>query len=133
MEFVVLRNGVKMPQLGYGVYQVTKAECERCVLDALRTGYRLIDTAQVYGNERGVGEGVRGCGVPREELFAVLLPVNGRGNNMNMADASRFAARTGAKYAVPVHIGMFDTMTNEAFRHPGKITPEIYREIVFPE
>lgn len=69
--------------------------------------------------------------LPSEELFAVLLPCNGRGNNMNMADASRFAARTGAKYAVPVHIGMFDDFTNAAFEHPNKITPKIYEEIVF--
>ena len=48
MEYKVLSNGVKMPQLGYGVYQVTKEECERCVLDALKAGYRLIDTAQSY-------------------------------------------------------------------------------------
>ena len=51
MEYVTLNNGVKMPILGYGVYQVTKDECERCVLDALKTGYRAIDTAQSYFNE----------------------------------------------------------------------------------
>ena len=50
MEYVILNNGVKMPQLGYGVYQVTREECERCVADALRVGYRLIDTAQSYFN-----------------------------------------------------------------------------------
>ena len=60
MEYVTLNNGVKMPILGYGVYQVTKEECERCVLDALKVGYRAIDTAQSYFNERGVGEGVMG-------------------------------------------------------------------------
>ena len=70
--------------------------------------------------------------LPNVDLFAVLLPCNGRGNNMNMQDASRFAARTGAKYAVPVHIGMFDDFTDEAFAHPNKITPMIYREIEFP-
>lgn len=69
MEYVTLNNGVKMPQLGYGVYQVTKEECVRCVLDALSVGYRSIDTAQSYFNERGVGEGVRTCGVPREQIF----------------------------------------------------------------
>lgn len=51
MNYVTLSNGVKMPQLGYGVYQVTKDECERCVRDALQVGYRLIDTAQSYFNE----------------------------------------------------------------------------------
>ena len=54
MLYGTLSNGVKMPKLGYGVYQVTKEECERCVLDALKTGYRLIDTAQAYFNEEAV-------------------------------------------------------------------------------
>lgn len=55
MEYISLNNGVKMPILGYGVYQVTKEECERCVLDALKVGYRAIDTAQSYFNEEEVG------------------------------------------------------------------------------
>ena len=55
MEYVSLNNGVKMPILGYGVYQVTKEECERCVLDALKVGYRAIDTAQSYFNDEEVG------------------------------------------------------------------------------
>ena len=59
MEYKVLSNGVKMPQLGYGVYQVTKEECERCVLDALKAGYRLIDTAQSYFNEEEVGSAIK--------------------------------------------------------------------------
>ena len=58
-----------MPILGYGVYQVTKDECERCVLDALKTGYRLIDTAQSYFNEEEVGNAIVKSGVPREEIF----------------------------------------------------------------
>ena len=69
MEYKVLSNGVKMPQLGYGVYQVTKEECERCVLDALRAGYRLIDTAQSYFNEEEVGSAIKKSGIPREEIF----------------------------------------------------------------
>lgn len=69
MEFVTLNNGVKMPILGYGVYQVGAEECERCVLDAISVGYRSIDTAQAYGNEEGVGSAVKKCGVPRSELF----------------------------------------------------------------
>lgn len=69
MEYVTLNNGVKMPILGYGVYQVDPAECERCVLDAIDVGYRSIDTAQAYYNEEGVGSAVAKCGVPREELF----------------------------------------------------------------
>ena len=69
MEFVTLNNGVKMPKLGYGVYQVDPAECERCVLDAISVGYRSIDTAQAYANEEGVGAAIKKCGVKREELF----------------------------------------------------------------
>ena len=69
MEFVTLNNGVKMPVLGYGVYQVGAEECERCVLDAISVGYRSIDTAQAYGNEEGVGSAVKKCGVPRSEIF----------------------------------------------------------------
>ena len=69
MEYVTLNNGVKMPILGYGVYQVTPEECERCVLDAISVGYRSIDTAQAYANEEGVGSAIVKCGVPRDELF----------------------------------------------------------------
>ena len=69
MEYVTVNNGVKMPLLGYGVYQVTKEECEACVLDAIKVGYRLIDTAQSYFNEEAVGNAIEKCGVPREELF----------------------------------------------------------------
>lgn len=69
MEYVTLSNGVKMPVLGYGVYQVTKEECERCVLDALKVGYRHIDTAQSYFNEEEVGSAIVKSGVPRKEIF----------------------------------------------------------------
>lgn len=69
MEYVTLSNGVKMPILGYGVYQVTKDECERCVLDALEVGYRSIDTAQSYFNEEEVGSAMEKSGIPREEIF----------------------------------------------------------------
>lgn len=69
MEYVTLNNGVKMPKLGYGVYQVSNEECERCVLDAISVGYRSIDTAQAYGNEEAVGNAIVKCGVPREDLF----------------------------------------------------------------
>lgn len=69
MEYVTLNNGVKMPVLGYGVYQVTNEDCEKCVLDAISAGYRLVDTAQAYGNEEAVGNAVKKCGVPRDQLF----------------------------------------------------------------
>ena len=71
MEYIKLSNGVKMPLLGYGVFQVSPAECERCVSDALSVGYRLIDTAQAYANEEGVGNAWRKSGLKREELFLV--------------------------------------------------------------
>lgn len=71
MKNIVLNNGVEMPQIGYGVYQVAPAECERCVGDALKTGYRMIDTAQAYHNEEGVGAAIRKSGIPRDELFLV--------------------------------------------------------------
>ena len=69
MQTIKLNNGIEMPVLGYGVFQVSPEECERCVLDAISTGYRLIDTAQAYYNEEGVGNAVTRCGVPRNELF----------------------------------------------------------------
>ena len=69
MEYVTLNNGVKMPKLGYGVYQTPPEETERCVLEAIEIGYRSIDTAQAYGNEEGVGNALAKCGLPREEFF----------------------------------------------------------------
>lgn len=69
MDYVTLNNGVKMPQLGYGVYQTPPEDTERCVLEAIEVGYRSIDTAQAYGNEEGVGNAIQKCGLPREDLF----------------------------------------------------------------
>ena len=70
MEYVTLNNGVKMPLEGFGVLQVLDpAQCEQAVLDAIESGYRLIDTAAAYMNEKAVGEAIKKCGVPREELF----------------------------------------------------------------
>ena len=71
METFNLSNGVVMPLLGYGVFQVSPEECERCVTDALNVGYRLIDTAQAYYNEEGVGNAWRKTGIGRENLFLV--------------------------------------------------------------
>lgn len=65
MDTVKLRNGVVMPQIGYGVYQVDPSECERCVSDAMKVGYRMIDTAQAYNNEEGVGAAVANSDIPR--------------------------------------------------------------------
>lgn len=70
MDYVTLNNGIKMPLLGFGTFQIkAPAECERAVRDAIDVGYRLIDTAASYGNEEAVGKAVRESGVPREELF----------------------------------------------------------------
>lgn len=71
MKKIRLNNGIEMPILGYGVFQVAPEECERCVLDAIDAGYRMIDTAQIYNNEEGVGSAIEKCGLPREDFFIV--------------------------------------------------------------
>ena len=71
MQTVKLNNGIEMPILGYGVFLVDPKECERCVTDAINTGYRMIDTAQAYYNEEGVGEAIKKSGIKREEFFIV--------------------------------------------------------------
>ena len=70
MQTITLNNGVTMPVAGFGVFQIPDAlECTRCVIDAIHTGYRLIDTAASYMNEAAVGEGIRQAGIGREQLF----------------------------------------------------------------
>lgn len=69
MEYTTLRNGVRMPMLGYGTFQIPAEDTKRCVLEALSVGYRSIDTAQGYFNEEGVGEALAECGIPRDQLF----------------------------------------------------------------
>ena len=71
METIKLNNGVEMPLLGYGVFKVAPQECERCVSDALNVGYRLVDTAQAYFNEEGVGNAISKSGIPRQDIFLV--------------------------------------------------------------
>ena len=71
MEYIRLNNGIEMPALGYGVFKVDPKECERCVNDALCTGYRLIDTAQFYANEEAVGNAIRKSGIDRKDIFLV--------------------------------------------------------------
>lgn len=71
MKTIKLNNGIEMPQIGYGVYQVSPDECERYVSDALKTGYRMIDTAQAYHNEEGVGRAVKNSGINRSDIFIV--------------------------------------------------------------
>ena len=91
METFRLSNGVEMPLLGYGVFQVSPEECERCVSDALSVGYRLIDTAQAYFNEEGVGNAWRKSGLKREDLFLVTkvwISNNGEGKAAKSIDES---------------------------------------------
>lgn len=85
MEFVTLNNGVTMPSVGYGVFQVDPAETERCVLDAIAVGYRSIDTAQGYGNEEGVGAAIAKCGLPRDQLFLTTKIAMGRRDQQDAA------------------------------------------------
>lgn len=98
MDFTTLANGVKMPMLGYGVFQVPPEDAERCVLDAIDTGYRLIDTAQAYGNEEGVGNAIIRCGIPREELFIttkIWISSNGYEKAKTSIDESLRKLQTG--------------------------------------
>lgn len=69
MEYVELNNGVRMPMIGFGVFQLSDEDCERCVMDAIQVGYCLIDTAQAYYNEEAVERAIARCGIDREELF----------------------------------------------------------------
>lgn len=97
---VTLNNGVTMPLLGFGVFQVPDpAECERAVRDAIAVGYRLIDTAASYGNEEAVGRAVNGAGVPREELFVTTkLWIQDAGAGRTRAAFERSLARLGLDY-----------------------------------
>ena len=78
MQTIRLNNGVQMPALGFGVYNISQSETARCVQEAVECGYRLIDTAQWYGNEEGVGRAVAECGLPREEIFITTKLQSGR-------------------------------------------------------
>lgn len=78
-DTITLNNGIEMPRIGYGVYQIPSSITERCVKDALTVGYRSIDTAQCYGNERAVGNAVRNSGIPRDEIFITTKLWGGRG------------------------------------------------------
>ena len=91
MEYVTLNNGVKMPILGFGVFQMRDPEeCENAVLEALKTGYRLIDTAASYFNEKEVGNAIKKSGVPREELFITTkLWIDGTGYENTKLDFQR--------------------------------------------
>lgn len=97
---VTLNNGVPMPLLGYGVFQVPDPEeCERGVVDAIRTGYRLIDTAAAYGNEEAVGHGIKRAGVPREDVFVTTkLWISDAGEGATRRAFERSLERLGLEY-----------------------------------
>ena len=91
MDNIKLSNGIEMPQLGYGVYQVTPEECENCVMDAISVGYRMIDTAQAYHNEEAVGSACKKSGISRDQLFLVSkvwISNYGDGQTMKSIDES---------------------------------------------
>ena len=97
MEYVLLNNGVKMPLLGFGTWNLKGKECIDCVLTAIETGYRLIDTAQMYDNEREVGEAVSRCGTPRQQLFLttkICFPQNSYASAKTAIAQSLEALRT---------------------------------------
>lgn len=73
MQYVTLNNGVEMPLLGFGVYQIPAEDTERAVSEALAAGYRLLDTAAAYGNEEAVGRAIRSSGIARQDLFVTTL------------------------------------------------------------
>ncbi|AQV93534.1 2,5-diketo-D-gluconic acid reductase [Cupriavidus necator] len=100
MQEVTLNNGIKMPILGYGVFQITDAsECERCVVDAVQSGYRLIDTAASYRNEEAVGRGLKRSGVRRDQLFLTSkLWVEDAGYERTRAAIDKSLARLGLDY-----------------------------------
>lgn len=100
MQEVTLNNGIRMPILGYGVFQITDAsECERCVIDALQTGYRLIDTAASYLNEEAVGRGIKQSGVPRDQIFVTTkMWVEDAGYEHTQAAIDKSLRRLGLDY-----------------------------------
>ena len=129
MEYVTLRNGVRMPREGFGVFQIRDLdECERVVLDAIDTGYRLIDTAASYGNESAVGKAIAKCGVPRSDLFiSTKLWVTDTSYEGAKAAIARSMENLGVDYldlylihqAMGDYIGAWRAMT-EAYKE-GKI------------
>ena len=99
MQYTTLSNGIQMPLLGYGVFQVPPQEAERCVADALSVGYRLIDTAQAYFNEEGVGAAIAKSGIPREEIFLVTkVWVSNNGEEKAAASIDESLRKLGTDY-----------------------------------
>ena len=128
MEYIKLSNGVEMPALGYGVFLVSPDDCERCVTDALNVGYRLIDTAQAYQNEEGVGNAWRKSGIKREDLFLVTkvwISNAGEENAAKSIDESLRKLRTEYIDLLLIHQAYGDVFgtwraMEKAYRH-GKV------------
>ena len=97
-RMIVLNNGIEMPRIGYGVYQIPSSITEKCVADALSIGYRSIDTAQCYGNERATGKAVRSSGIPREEIFVTTKLWGGRGYQDTVSSINDSLAALGMDY-----------------------------------
>ena len=99
MQYTTLSNGIQMPLLGYGVFQVPPQEAERCVADALSVGYRLVDTAQAYFNEEGVGAAIAKSGIPREEIFLVTkVWISNNGEEKAAASIDESLRKLGTDY-----------------------------------
>lgn len=98
MEYITLNNGVRMPCVGYGTYQTPAFVTERCVKDALTVGYRSIDTAQCYGNERQVGDACRKSGIPRDELFITTKLWSSRGYDDTLKSIDGSLRKIGLEY-----------------------------------
>lgn len=99
MNYITLNNGVKMPQLGFGVYQIPPEDTERCVRAAIDVGYHSIDTAQAYYNEAEVGKAIADCGVPREELFITTkVWISNAGEKQAAASIDDSLAKLGSDY-----------------------------------
>ena len=95
---IKLNNGVEMPRIGYGVYQISPSQTERCVRDALAVGYRSIDTAQCYYNEAEVGQAVRSADIPRDEVFITTKLWGGRGYDDTVRSIGQSLHRLGMDY-----------------------------------
>src|SRR3954469_3939141 len=126
MQKVVLNNGLEMPILGFGVFQMTDlAECERCAVDAIQAGYRLIDTAASYGNEEAVGKAIGRCGVPRRELFVTTkLWVTDAGYDKTKRAFDRSLRRLGMDY---VDLYLIHQPYNDVYG-AWRAMEELYRE-----
>lgn len=97
-DIVILNNGVEMPRIGYGVYQIPSSMTERCVSDALSVGYRSVDTAQCYGNEAATGRAIKASGIPRNEIFVTTKLWGGRGYRDTVASIDSSLKALGMNY-----------------------------------